>query len=184
MEGKNFNTTQKLMLVGLGLVVLGILATYIPWGGKDTQPTFEAAAPHVVEDKKEKKELSYEEDLEQKLGAILKELEGAGETKVMVTTRTSNEQVLAEEVVQVIESTDETDAAGRTKTDNKQDVERKVVMQDGDTPFIIKENRPEIEGVLVLAEGADNVEVKNAIIQAVASVLNVPVHKIAVFKMA
>ena len=56
-------------------------------------------------------------------------------------------------------------------------------MEKGGTPFIIKENKPQVEGVLVLAEGADDVNIKNAIIQSVSSLLDVPVHKIAVYKM-
>ena len=181
MDGKKLNKTQIGMLVALGLVVLGIVATYIPWG-KATETTFVAST--VLTEKNTNKERSYEEELEYKLEEILGELAGAGQTKVMVTTSTSDERVLAEEVVEVIQDTDETDKSGRTKSNSKQDVERKVVMQKGDTPFVIKENRPQIEGVLVLAKGADNATVKNAIIQAVASVLGVPVHKIAVFKMA
>ncbi|MGL4799185.1 MAG: hypothetical protein ACRCWY_07295 [Cellulosilyticaceae bacterium] len=178
------STTEKLFLGVLMLVAVGIVVSYFPWGEKPAAPTVALEGAQVAEEKKLVGEDDYEALLEEKLEMILKSLEGAGQAKVMVTTSTSNEKVLAEEVVQCIQDTDETDKSGRSKSNTKEDLERKVVMQKGDIPFIVKENRPEIEGVLVLAEGADDSNVKNAIIQAVSSVLDVPVHKIAVFKMA
>lgn len=184
MEMKNLNTTQKAMLIIGTIVMVGIVFATAPLKKEATEPTFGDEAASVVSDKVSMDELSYEESLEKKLSEILAALEGAGETKVMVTTRTTDEQVLAQEVIQIVEKKDETDVSGKTRTDSKEDTKTKVVMKNGSTPFIVKKNRPQIEGVLVLAEGADNVTVRNAIIQAVASVLNVPVHKIAVFKMA
>lgn len=183
------NNTTKLMLGALILIAVGILATYLPWGKspETAVPTVAQAEATPDEGEWSKEQmvgLTYEELLELRLEGILKELDGAGATKVMVTTSAGEERVLAEEVVECVQGTNETSGSGTTKTTEKQDIERKIVMQDGDTPFIIKENRPEVEGVLVLAEGADDITIKNAIIQAVSSVLDVPVHKIAVYKMA
>ena len=48
---------------------------------------------------------------------------------------------------------------------------------------MIKEMEPEIEGVLVAAEGGDNENVANEITQAVQVLFNIPVHKIKVVKM-
>ncbi len=180
---KNLTKTEKCMLGLLTLVAVGILITYVPWGGS-AQPTFlnetvatEAQTTHLTP-------MTYEQQLETKLATILESLEGAGKTSVMVTTSATDEKVLAEEVVECIEGTTQQDATGNIKTDNREDTTTQIVMQKGDTPFIIKENRATIEGVLVLAEGAGNGQVKAEITQAVASVLDVPVHKIAVLKMA
>ena len=184
---KNLTLTNKLILGALLLVVIGIMLTYLPRGKELllAEPTFigEVLTP-VTETITTEVAETYEEALEMKLEAILGQLEGAGKARVMVTTSTSDEVILAEEVVECIQETDETDKSGGVKSNTKQDTTRKIVMQQGNTPIVIKENKPQIEGVLVLAEGADDSLVKNAIIQAVASVLDVPVHKIAVFKMA
>lgn len=179
------NRTHKLMIAGLVLVVVGILATYLP-SNKDEVPTaVETLAQDVaVETQPFETELTYEELLEMRLESILAQLEGAGTADVMVTVSAGQEKVLAEEVVECVQNTNESSQSGSNKNTTRQDQERKIVMQDGDTPFVVKENRPEIEGVLVLAEGANDVNIKNAIIQAVSSVLDVPVHKIAVYKMA
>lgn len=42
---------------------------------------------------------------------------------------------------------------------------------------------PKIEGVIVTAEGANNVNVKANIIAAVEAVTGVPTHKVQVFSM-
>ena len=57
-----------------------------------------------------------------------------------------------------------------------------VVLQNGNTPYIVKEYAPEIRGVFILAEGADDSAVKNQITEAVSKLLDVPVHKISVEK--
>ena len=61
---------------------------------------------------------------------------------------------------------------------NKQVV---VIRKDGeDEPVIIKRSTPEIKGVLIVAEGASSSQVKQKIINAASTLLDVPVHKISV----
>ena len=164
------------------LVAGGIGLTYLP-----TQPKAQEAASQgseIIEaGSSSASSMGYEELLEMRMETILGNLDGAGQTKVMITTSGSTEKVLAEEIAQNIQDTDETTNAGNRKTSEKQDIEKKVVMEKGGTPFVIKENKPKVEGVLVLAEGADDTNIKNAIIQSVSSLLDVPVHKISVYKM-
>lgn len=167
------------------LIVGGILLTYLPQK-PNAQPVM-SEGNEVVEASTRTANttstMTYEELLEMRMETILTSLDGAGVTKVMVTTSSSTEKVLAEEITQNSLDIDELTQSGNKKTSEKQDVERKIVKEKGDTPFVIKENKPQVEGVLVLAEGADDVNIKNAIIQSVSSLLDVPVHKIAVYKM-
>lgn len=169
------------------LIVGGILLTYLPDGKVEEVMSGDVVgetATNLKSNISSASTLAYEELLEMRMETILTSLEGAGVTKVMVTTTGSTEKVLAEEVVQNSLDIDEITQAGNRKTSEKQDVERKIVKEKGDTPFVIKETKPQVEGVLVLAQGADDVNIKNAIIQSVSSLLDVPVHKIAVYKMS
>lgn len=50
-------------------------------------------------------------------------------------------------------------------------------------PFIVKEKTPEIEGIVVVAEGGDDIIVKDAISKAAQALFNVPAHKVEVLKM-
>jgi stage III sporulation protein AG len=54
----------------------------------------------------------------------------------------------------------------------------------GGEPYVVKEIEPEVEGILVVAEGAGNETVVNEITYAVQVLFDVPVHKIKVVKMS
>ena len=101
----------------------------------------------------------------------------------MVTLAGSKTKVLAEETTQSVENTDEKDSTGGTRTTNRENTQNKIIMAEGSKPYIIKEEMPEISGVLGVAGGGDYSYVKESIIQSVSSLLDIPVHKVSVFKM-
>ena len=59
-----------------------------------------------------------------------------------------------------------------------------MILNDGtrDSPYVTRETAPEIEGVLVVAQGAGSSSVKTEIYEAVQALFNVPAHKIKVLK--
>ena len=81
----------------------------------------------------------------------------------------------------------ETDAeGGKRKSDEKQRTEASLYTKDhngNDVPWIVKEMEPEIEGVLIAAQGGDQNQVAGEITQAVQVLFDIPVHKIKVVKM-
>jgi len=170
---------KKYLLIAIGIAILGIAITFIPTKKTLSHNTAQVVAPigNVTDDA-----LSYEKALERRLTNILQKMEGVGQVSVMLTTFSNEEKVLAEEKTQDYEHQEEKDEAGGVRITEKNNTNNKIVLQSGNTPFIVKENKPQIEGVLVLAEGAGNSVVKTEIIESVASLLNVPVHKVAVFK--
>lgn len=125
---------------------------------------------------------NYEDKLEKKLKTILTKMEGVGSVEVMVTTVSTEEKVLALNSNTTEQKTEEKDQTGGsrmvTQTQNNAD----VVMQSGSVPYVTKENSPQIKGVFILAEGADDPNVRAQVTEAVARVLDVPVHKISVEK--
>jgi len=82
--------------------------------------------------------------------------------------------------------TSETDSAGGTRTSQEETINKEVIFTDEGgskvpaTQTIVK---PKIEGVIVTAEGGDDVNVKTNIISAVEAVTGVATHKIQVFSM-
>lgn len=174
------NKKQKYIVIGMsGLIICGILLTSLPnpFQKKENQVT------QITMATKEEKGLSYEEELEQRLEAILKKLEGAGKVQVMVTTSTTEEKQLAEDVTYTLATTDERDGAGGTRTNEKEDKQNRIVLAQGNLPVVVKETKPKVEGVLIVAEGGEDIGVKSAIIQAVSSLLNIPSYKVSVLKM-
>ncbi len=113
---------------------------------------------------------SAAEDDESRLEAILSQIDGAGEVSVMITYYSSTEKNIAYETKT---------ASREDKSEESED--RKAVMTDG-MPMVVKEVYPKVKGVIVTAQGAGNTTVKSAISEAVAAALDVPVHRICIYK--
>lgn len=69
-------------------------------------------------------------------------------------------------------------------------VRKKVVIKkspknniDGKNPLALKEIEPKIEGIIIIAQGGDNIFIKNELIKSAQTILNVDAHKIHVMKM-
>lgn len=132
--------------------------------------------------------ISYEAQLEQRLKSILKKMQGVGEVEVMITTTYGKELVLAEDVTSHGSTITEADQEGGTRETNNYDEQKKIVMQNrnvaaGNEPVVIKEKQPEIQGVLVIAQGAGSSSVKQSIIQSAQTLLGVPAHRVSVHPM-
>ncbi len=106
---------------------------------------------------------------EKRLSEILSQIDGAGDVSVMITYYSSSEKSLAYE----------TKTASRE--DKSESEDRKAVMTDGE-PMVVKEVYPQVKGVIVAAEGAGIMSVRTAISEAVSATLDVPVHRICIFK--
>lgn len=128
-----------------------------------------------------------EKDLEKRLKEILSQIEGAGQVEVMVTLRTSAESVVAHEEKKEENRTEEEANQGVTKTSEITKQENTVVMLEDSkgnrSPFIVKENVPQVEGIVIVAQGSGNATVRNAMSAAAQALLDVPAHKIAILKM-
>jgi stage III sporulation protein AG len=114
-------------------------------------------------------EVSYN-DTEDKMEELLSCVEGAGEVKVMITYKNNGSVELAKDV-----SSDK----DKERTSDKSN----VVMGSDNKPVVLAENTPRIEGVVIVARGGDNIEVKDSLIRAAQALLGVEVNKIEVLKM-
>ena len=80
--------------------------------------------------------------------------------------------------------TSETDSSGGTRTIEETDSKREIVYTEEDgrnipaTQTIIN---PKVEGVIVTAKGADDVNIRSNIISAVVAVTGAEIHKVQVF---
>ena len=132
---------------------------------------------------------AYVADAKARLEALLSKVEGAGKVEVMITARATREKVVGKDVNKTASKVTENDSSGGTRvTDESSYGETSLYgntasgADDGE-PYIIKELVPEIEGVVVVAPGADDEYVVDEITQAVSVLFNLPVHKIKVVKM-
>lgn len=122
---------------------------------------------------------------EQKLKNVLSEIKGAGRIEVMITYESSPELVPAFST-----DTQETTnvQSGQNNTTESQTVSKNqnpiTVSKDGENQaLILVEKKPEIRGVIVVAEGAADIGVKLNLYNAVQTVLQVDANKVDVFEM-
>lgn len=124
----------------------------------------------------------YAEKTERKLEQNLAVVEGVGNVKAMVTLKSGREIVVAEESA-VSDAKNIENGGSVVKENSEMKQERKSILNSNDEPIILKEIEPKIEGVVIIAQGGGNVEVKNSIIRAVQALLGLEAHKIEVLKM-
>ncbi|MBE7074438.1 MAG: hypothetical protein E7376_00435 [Clostridiales bacterium] len=116
--------------------------------------------------------------LEDKLSNILSGISGAGKVNVMITLDGGMNYEYATEKEEV---TTTTDVGGSTNTKTTINEEVVIVTINGkSTPLIIKESYPKIIGVVIVASGAVNAQVKLNIMRATVALLNVEENNIEI----
>lgn len=106
---------------------------------------------------------SYVSILEEKLETCLKKVNGAGKVSVIISVASGKEQVVATE----------------RKTDNFGNVTESPIMVGG-KPFVVKESYPEIVGVVIVSDGAKNLNVKMSLLNAAQVFLSIDESKIKI----
>lgn len=120
---------------------------------------------------------TYVKKQEKRLVAALKHVEGVGKVKVMITVKSSKEAVVNKDSPYE-ESTNEKEKSV------KEDEETILVEEDGKkVPYVIKEIEPEVEGVVVVADGGGNDIINQNIVEAVTVLFHISSYKVKVLKM-
>lgn len=126
---------------------------------------------------------AYEEKYEEQLKEALQDMLGVDDVTVVVNIDATDKKVLEKNKVTKAQTTNETDReGGERKVQDTSTDEQLVIIRDGEkeVPIVVETKKPEIRGVLVVAKGADNIQVKKWIIEAVTRALGVPSHRVAV----
>jgi len=117
----------------------------------------------------------YQKNLENQLSDVLSKIDGAGKVEVMITFDAGAEQVLAY-------STDkQTNTSSNNGNTTSSITERTQIVLVGGQPVVLYEVQPKVKGVIIIAQGADNVKVKVQIMQAVSTILNIDTKEIEIF---
>lgn len=135
----------------------------------------------------EKVQEDYAVELEKQLEETLCQMAGVGKVKVMITLQSSEELVVEKDAPMSRSNTSENDSAGGNRIVTQMDSSESTVYTtvDGENkPYVIKTILPKVEGVVVVAQGADNGTVNKNITEMVQALFNVEAHKVKVVKMA
>ena len=139
--------------VALILAVVVVLFIFVGNGSKNTSKT-------TADD-------TYIAQMEHKICNIVENISGCGKASVAISYSSNEEKVYAYE-------TETTSSGGVTKQTSS------IVSVKGE-PLVTKVLPPNILGVVVVAEGADNPVIKLKIIEVVVTLLDVDVSKVQVF---
>lgn len=126
-------------------------------------------------------ETDYGTVLENKLEDVLSQLKGVGSVKVMITLEDTIEKIPAFNTTKNNETTNELDSQGGTREIIREDTTIQVVTGSEGSLMVLKEIKPTIKGVIVIAEGAEDLEVKERLYEAVKTVLGISGSKVEVY---
>ncbi|UTR14483.1 stage III sporulation protein AG [Salipaludibacillus sp. LMS25] len=180
-----------LLLIGVALMIIGSIFNQ----EEAYEPTLTMSEPdeerreevttfksdETSEESPEKEE--YEAYYEKELSHALEEIVGVSNVTVMVNTSGTSRHIYQTNDSKKEQLTEETDSEGgsRKVTDSSSD-ENVVIVRRGENeePLLIESQKPDISGVLVVANGVDNIQVKTWVVEAVSRVLDIPSHRVSV----
>lgn len=144
-------------------------------------------ASTVFKSNEEPRELNtmadYETHYETQLARALENVLGVTNVTVMVNIAESEKIVYKNNTNTKEQFTEESDREGGTReVQDKSKEEQVVIIRNGDKEeaLIVKTEKPDIRGVLVVANGVENIQIKTWIVEAVSRVLDVPQHRVSV----
>ena len=161
---KNIGKEKLILLALAGIMLIG--ASYFESIGQDHKDNETTMAVENIDDR------DYETTIEQKVKKIISSVEGVSNVNVMVTFKCGNEKVL------------QSDSENSSDDGGKSSLKKSTVIlnkNDGDSPYIIKEINPQIEGIAVTAKGITNGK-KEEIMNMLSALFDVPIHKISVIE--
>jgi stage III sporulation protein AG len=189
-EGNNRKKIENLVFFVVVLIITIVVINLI-WNDKNASKDIKEvdnnkklAAVNQVETQIE--QVPQEQNLSQKLESILSKIQGVGDVNVFINYSESSEVVAMYNENSKSSTTEETDVSGGVRKVQETDSQKDIIYQENEgvkTPMTKKVVEPKIEGAIITAKGANNIDIKTNIIQAVEAVTGLATHKIQVFEM-
>ena len=180
---KHIKKEQWIVYLLLGALLLVI---FLPVEKKEQEGKTEEEAGEQMPEEDYEPYRSQTEELEEKLERALSRVEGVGKVEVVLSLESANQKVV-EKDVPASRSSQESSGAQESSSASSVTTEESTVYQtdsDGsETPYVVRENYPEIRGVLVVAQGGGDPVAVQQIQEAVMALFRVEAHKIKVMKM-
>lgn len=189
-KGKKYSYLLIVLLIGTGLMI----ASSFLYSEKNGQLSVPVSSGSII--KKEEVETfgqkdssnndvigDYEEQYESQLKEALERIAGVSDVTVVVNLDSTNQKIFEKNQVKKIQKTEEKDREGGERTvEDVSEEEQIVIIRDGEqeVPIVQETKKPKVRGVLVVAKGANNVQVKKWIVESVTKLLDVPSHRVSV----
>lgn len=193
-QGNNKRKIENLVFLVIILIITVVIINYVWSGDKSSNKKVTNSAGKQLATTNNNQTLASSQNsstesisLEEKLEDILSKIEGVGSVKVFINYSESSETVAMYNENSKTSTTEETDKSGGTRKVEQTDSQKEVIYQEQNgtkTPIVQKTVEPKIEGAIITAKGAGDINVKTSIIQAVEAATGLATHKIQVFTMS
>ena len=186
--GEKLPKKNQLLLILLSGILLLVIVLPVPEQRESSSAAQQAGDAETSLSSEIRDNGDYERYLEEKTSRILEDVEGVGEVTVMITLKSDGQKIIEKDQSSSSQSADEEDSSGGTRSVEDQSSDKTSIYEqtaDGSsTPYVSKELAPEVEGVVVIADGGDNAVVAQNITEAVQALFGVEAHKIKIMKRA
>lgn len=171
MEIKKIKKEQLLIVALFGILLL-VITIPVP-----KEKTETLAGVDVAEENR------LQSTEEEQLKKVLQTIAGVGRVEIFISYKdrgrfvVEKDETVSEELIEEVDG-----GGGKRKTTTVQNT-GETVYGEGEIPLVVQEITPAIEGVLVVAEGGGNVEVKKQIEKSIVALFGLETHKISIMKM-
>lgn len=195
-QGNNKKKIENMVFFVIVLIITIVIINYVWNGSKSSNKTLTNTVGKQLATTQSSKngEVAYNgqsgttsNNLEQRLEEILGNINGVGNVKVFINYSESSETVAMYNENSKTSVTEETDTSGGVRKVEETDSQKEIVYQEDSgnkTPIVQKTVEPKIEGAIITAKGASDINIKTSIIQAVEAATGLATHKIQVFEMS
>lgn len=187
-EGNNKKRIENLV-VFLVLLIITIIAINTIWGEKSKKDSSNSTYKQLADTNSNVNSnigTNNEYNLEENLKQILSKISGVGQVDVLLTYSQTSQVIPIYNESSKNSSTEETDTNGGVRTIEESDSNKEVVMINDNgtnTPITSKTLTPKVEGAIIIAKGAKDINIKTNIINAVSAVTGLAEYKVQVFEM-
>ena len=186
-ENKNKKQIENIIVLIVICIITLIIINKI-WKG-DVQSKKEERSTNTLQNgilASENQENATQTELETKLEKILSTIKNVGKVNVLINYSESSSLVPLYNESTTTSSTEEGDSTGGTRNITETETQKDVVFSENSgtkEPVTQKTLMPTRQGAIITAEGANDVNVRTIIINAVGAVTGLSIDKIQVFEI-
>lgn len=154
------------LLVAVGLLGMGLILCSELLAGEEAKES----EPATAQPSQQQNAQQGEQQLQQRLEEIISQIDGVGECSVMLTFEESERSVYA------VEDSVSQEQDRQTNSGSSSSQKKLVLVEDGEggnQPVLEKTVRPQVNGVVVVCQGAKSMTVCQQVTEAVTTVLGI-----------
>lgn len=171
---KNFSAREKKLFFKLGAVlIVGIILMNIFSGGESS---IKEDSP-IANPSNLSSDGGYEKQLEADMVRILSQIKGAGTVDVAITVSGSSRSEYAYNSNNSQKDVDET---GDSPSQSTETTVSQTLASDDSGPVLVEETRPQVRGIVVVAQGASDPYVRRQLFLAVEGLFDLPANRIVI----